>query len=472
MTMDRQCPRVVIGGTNSGVGKTSVTLALVAALRKRGMRVQTFKVGPDYLDPTYLAIASGRPCYNLDGWMMGPAYVRRLFATKAADADISVIEGVMGLFDGSDPVGPEGSTAEIAVALDAPVLLVVNVHGVARSISALVKGYAEFEPRLCVAGIVANQCGSERHGFWLGESLKAFGLPKPVAAPVRGAFPQLPSRHLGLVTASGRNLNESVLTELGNALERYGDVEEIVNIARSAAPVRRVAKNPTESTANGSIRVGLAYDEAFHFYYADNLEALETAGCKLIRFSPLRDEALPDDLDAVYFGGGYPEEYTSTLADNRGMLDSVRRFARSGRPVYAECGGLMYLSQGIRDREGRAFPMAGLLPAWTTMLDRLKSLGYVEVTLAEDSLFGKRGDCLRGHEFHYSELSGDPTESGDWTAVYRLGHMRSDRLTQEGFQLGRVLASYVHAHLASNPRAVRRFVSICRESSPSGVTEQ
>ncbi len=464
------CPRIVVAGTNSGVGKTSVTLALVAALRKRGLRVQTFKVGPDYLDPTYLTVASGRPCYNLDGWMMGMDYVRHLFATKAADADISVIEGVMGLFDGSDPVGPEGSTAEIAVALDAPVLLVVNVHGVARSISALVKGFTEFEPRLRVAGIVANQCGSERHGYWLGESLKAFGLPTPVATPVRGAFPRLAGRHLGLVTADDRNLPESVLSELGDALERYGSIDEIVAIARSASPVQSSSVNDAESCVERTVRIGLAFDEAFHFYYADNLEAFEAAGCRLIRFSPLRDEALPENLDALYFGGGYPEVYASTLAENSSMLDSVRSFARSGRPVYAECGGLMYLAQGIRDREGRAFPMAGLLPAWTIMLERLKSLGYVEVTLAEDSLFGNRGDRLRGHEFHYSELSGDPTESSDWKAVYKLKHMRSETLTREGFQLGRVLASYVHAHVASHPRAVRHFVSLCRGFTPAGET--
>lgn len=467
--MDARCPRIVVAGTNSGVGKTSVTLALVAALRKRGLRVQTFKVGPDYLDPTYLTIASGRPCYNLDGWMMGLDYVRRLFFAKAAEVDIAVIEGVMGLFDGSDPVGPEGSTAEIAVALDAPVLLVANVHGVARSISALVKGYAEFDPRLRIAGIVANQCGSERHGYWLGESLKAFGLPKPVAAPVRGAFPQLPSRHLGLVTASDRSLPESVLCELGDALERYGSIDEIVMIAQSAAPIHCPVEDAAESTPTESVRIGLAYDEAFHFYYADNLEALEAAGCAIIRFSPLRDEALPEELHALYFGGGYPEEHASTLAENRSMLDSVRRFAQLRRPVYAECGGLMYLAQGIRDRNGIAFPMAGLLPTWTIMLERLKSLGYVEVTLSEDSLFGRRGDRLRGHEFHYSELSGDPTQNSEWQTVYRLGHMRSDRLTQEGFQRGRVLASYVHAHVASRPRAVRHFLSLCRGDASSGV---
>ncbi len=224
----------MVAGTGSGVGKTSVTLALVTALRKRGLTVQTFKVGPDYLDPTYLSLASGRPCYNLDGWMTSREYVCDLFATRAAGADVAVIEGVMGLFDGSDPVSPEGSAAEIAAWLEAPVFLVVKVWGVARSVSALVKGYTEFEPQVKIAGVVANYCGSERHGSWLSESLSAFGLPPLVAALPRGSLPALPSRHLGLVTAHSGNLSDSTLFDLGEALEGFGSVEEILRIAQSA----------------------------------------------------------------------------------------------------------------------------------------------------------------------------------------------------------------------------------------------
>ena len=249
--MNVPCPRIVIAGTNSGVGKTSVTLALVSALRKRGLRVQTFKVGPDFLDPTYLTLASGRPCYNLDGWMTSKAYVHSLFLEKAASADVAVIEGVMGLFDGSDPVDSTGSTAEIAAWLDAPVLLVVNAHGVARSLAALVKGYTEFDPALTIAGIVANHCGSERHGELLEESLKAFGLPPAVAAVPRSAFPELPSRHLGLVTADARNVPEQLLEALGEALERHGRVDEILRIARSAPAISKTSA-PREQGGQGN----------------------------------------------------------------------------------------------------------------------------------------------------------------------------------------------------------------------------
>ncbi len=468
--MSASCPRIVIAGVSSGVGKTSVTLAVVSALRKRGLRVQTFKVGPDYLDPTYLSIASGQPCYNLDGWMAGTDYMARLFEEKSAHADISVIEGVMGFFDGSDPVGPEGSTAETARLLDAPVILVVNVHGMARSVAALVKGYSEFDPRVHVAGIIANQCGSERHGSWLAESLRANALPPAVAAIPRGAFPELPSRHLGLVTADSRNLTEGVLEALAGALERYGCLDDILRMAGvdsgtggnfSGAQKSRVSSPMQKKDRSAALRLGVAFDEAFHFYYPDNLEALEAVGFELVCFSPLIHQRLPENLDAVYIGGGYPEAHAEILAANRTMLDSIRLFGQSGKPLYAECGGLMYLAEGIELLDGVRYEMVGLIPQWTRMLARRRSLGYVEVSFSKDSLFGQAGQQLRGHEFHYSELVGDPAPSnGKWKHVYELKRRRNDEVAAEGFQRGNILASYVHAHFASRPEAVTRFASI------------
>ena len=451
----------MVAGTHSGVGKTSVTLALVSALTRRGLKVQTFKVGPDYLDPTYLTLASGRPCYNLDGWMAGRDHVMRIFQEKAASADIAVIEGVMGIFDGSDPVGPEGSSAEIAAWLEAPVLLVTHVHGLARSIAALVKGYATFDPHVHVAGVVANRCGSQRHGEWLGESLAAFGLPPAVAAIPRGAFPDLPSRHLGLVTADTRHFSPEVLSVLGETLERFGDLDRILAMARHAPDLEVGPVSQNQSHARGRARVGIAYDEAFHFYYQDNLDALEEHGCELVRFSPLSDRAVPDGLDGMYIGGGYPEVHAAALGDNRAMVAGMRDFSASGRPLYAECGGLMYLSQGIECLDGTRVPLVGVLPFWTRMLDRLKSLGYVEVTLSGASLFGSAGDRLRGHEFHYSELMSDEPVGNGWEDVYRGQRRRSQAIVREGFQRGQTLASYVHVHFASRPDAVEHFVSTC-----------
>ena len=459
------CPRVIIAGTNSGVGKTSVALALVCALKRRGLRVQPFKVGPDYLDPTYLSLAAGRPCYNLDGWMTGRGYVERLFVTRTGTADIAVIEGVMGLFDGSDPVHPEGSTAEIATWLDCPVILVINAHGLSRSVAALVKGYSTFEPQLKIAGVIANQCGSERHAAWLDESLNAFGLPRLVAAIPRGAFAELPRRHLGLVTASTGNLSRNVLDLLAAALENHGSVEDVLRIASSAPNLSFAPPKEEIKPVGRPVRLGIARDAAFHFYYPDNLEALTGTGSELVEFSPINDPTVPEALDSLYIGGGYPEEHSAALSENKTMLDSIRRFANEGKPVYAECGGLMYLSQGIESRNGERFPLVGLLPSWTRMLERLKSLGYVEVTLTRESLLGANGWTLRGHEFHYSDLLNDPTEDGQWSAAYRMKRRRTEKAVTEGFQRGRVLASYVHTHFASRPGSVEHFVSICRSAA-------
>lgn len=450
------CPRIVIAGTHSGVGKTSLTLAVVAALRKRGLKVQTFKVGPDFLDPSYLALASGRPCYNLDGWMAGRDYVCGLFARASENADISVIEGVMGLFDGADPDSSEGSTAEIARWLDAPVLLVVDAGGIARSIAAVVKGYVDFEADLNVAGVIANRCGSERHALWLAASLAAASLPPLAGAIMMDGLPHLPSRHLGLVTADSGNLSMSVLDGLGDALERYASIDEIIKTARNAPPAKIIV--PQKMASMKRISIGVAYDSAFHFYYKDLFDELELSGCTLTFFSPIADSRLPEGLDALYIGGGYPEAHAAALAANREMLSDIREFASSGRAVYAECGGLMYLCRDLETQEGIIYPMVGVIPASTRMLDRLKSLAYVDVTLNADSLWGVRGATLRGHEFHYSELTADPTENTEWTTVYTLKRRRCDNDTQEGFQNGRVLASYTHLHLAARPEMLKYFM--------------
>lgn len=453
----------MIGGTQSGVGKTSVTLGLVAALKRRGLRVQTFKVGPDYLDPTYLTLASGRPCYNLDGWMMGEPYVRGLFQRVAVDADIAIIEGVMGFFDGADPVTLEGSTAEIACWLDAPVALVANAHGAGRSFAAAVHGFATFEPGIRVAGVIANRCGSDRHAEWLRASLSGALLPPLLGTIKRGGLPELPSRHLGLVTADTKRFTQEVLDQLANAIESSVSLDRIVETARAAVPITLKDSNSTVGESSTKVRLGIALDEAFHFYYQDNLDAMERAGCELIPFSPLRDIALPQGLHGIYIGGGYPEEHAAALALNKGMLESVRKFAASDRVIYAECGGLMYLSKGIEVLDGTRHSLAGLIPAWTRMCPRRKSLGYVEAVMTRDTLWGTCGECLRGHEFHYSELVGAPAE---WETAYALHYRRSDHPTPEGFQRGSVLASYAHLHFASRPEAVSHFVQRLKSCNP------
>lgn len=450
-------PRILVAGTHSGSGKTSVAVALTAAMRRKGLKVQTFKVGPDFLDPTYLALASERPCYNLDGWMTGKAYVKELFRRATHDADLAVIEGVMGMFDGAYPDRPEGSTAEIALWLKAPVLLTVNVHGLARSLAALVYGYCRFDKRLNIAGIIANQGGSERHAEWLDKSLASSALAPMLGFIPRGAFPALPSRHLGLVSADQRNLSPAVLDQLSSVFERHSDLTRIMGKARSA-PELLCGKAPSAQPVSAArIRLGLAYDEAFHFYYQDNLDALVNIGCELVRFSPLRDRCLPEGLEGLYFGGGYPEEHAGRLAENWGMLEAVRQFALSGKHVYAECGGLMYLSRGIETSDGDGFPLVGILPVWARMLKKLKVLGYREVRFLADTPFGRSGAQIRGHEFHFSELMEDPCLSG-WQEAYELKARSSETPGFEGYQSGNTLASYIHLHWGSRSDVVTSFL--------------
>ncbi|MHB8875580.1 MAG: cobyrinate a,c-diamide synthase [Myxococcaceae bacterium] len=455
-----RCPRLVVAGTHSGAGKTSVALALTSALRRRGLVVQPFKVGPDYLDPTYLTVAAGRPCYNLDGWMAGREYVCGLFERASAGADVAIVEGAMGLFDGADPAGSEGSTAEIARWLQAPVVLVVDAHGAAGSLAATVEGFSRFDPDVKVEGVIANRIGGDGHRAWLAQALEARGLPALLGAVPRGAFPALPCRHLGLLSATRGNLTSETLGALADALERAADLARLIDLAGRAPPLESEAGLAPVAPRQGA-RLGVAFDEAFHFYYPDNLEALERCGAELVRFSPLEGGQLPEGVTGLYFGGGYPEAHAAALAANGGMSDAIRRFAASGRPLYAECGGLMYLAEGIELAGGERHRMVGLVPSWTRMLERRKALGYVEVTLTSGSLFGEAGTKLRGHEFHYSELVSDPLGAPGWSAAYSVARRRTGAVTPEGFQRGRVLASYVHAHFASRPQAAERFIAAC-----------
>jgi cobyrinic acid a,c-diamide synthase len=463
--MSRTLPRILIAGSQSGSGKTTLTIGLVAALRRRGLKVQTFKIGPDYLDPTWLAAASGRPCYNLDGWMSGRDYVQGLFSRVARDADVAVIEGAMGLFDGALATGSEGSSAEIARWLRAPVLLVVNAGGMGRSIAAVVAGFSGFEEGVTLGGVVANRCGSEKHRAVLGESLAFSNLPALVGAIPRAGLPALNSRHLGLETAEqGKNFSTDLLEEFAAAVEQHIDMEKVLDIACHASiiPVHSRNRAGDESPA-GPTRIAIARDEVFHFYYQDLMDELERLGCTIDFFSPLHQSSLPGRVDAVYVGGGYPEEFAGELAANRRMLDSMRAFARSGRPVYAECGGLIYLSNAITTFEGKRYPMLGVLPCETRMLRSRKRLGYVEVNLRRPTLWGAEGASLRGHEFHYSEMIGDVFGQNEWTCTYDVKTRKDSCVRGEGFYQprSRILASYIHLHLASRPAALVNFLNMC-----------
>jgi cobyrinic acid a,c-diamide synthase len=460
---------LVVGGARSGVGKTSVTLALVAALRRQGVAIQTFKVGPDFLDPTYLGRAAGRPCYNLDGWMMGSAAVRSSFASHAPSADLSVVEGAMGLFDGADPHNGEGSTAEIAMLLRAPVLLVVDAQGMSRSIAALVKGYTNFDPGVRIVGVILNRVGSARHAAWLEESLRAHSLPPVVGAIPTGALPSLPHRHLGLTTADDSTLPQAVLAQLAEAAKAHLKIDVILSLAEQAGATE-VADSGVPEPGLARPRVGVARDRAFHFYYQDNLDAL-AARAELIEFSPLADEGLPDRLDLLYLGGGYPELHATELAANKPMHAAVRCYAEQGRAIYAECGGLLYLAQSLQCLDGSSHEMAGLIPARARMQSRRAALGYVEASLIAPALLGPAGAAIRGHEFHYSTLDCEPEVlPSTWSRAYRLQRRRTAAVEEEGFARGNLLASYVHAHFATRSDVIDHLLRRCsRARTQQGI---
>jgi cobyrinic acid a,c-diamide synthase len=460
-------PRLVIGGVASGVGKTTVTVGLCRALRARGLRVAVFKCGPDYLDPTYHQRAAGQVCHNLDGWLMGRAAVVDTFTRASAGADVALIEGVMGLFDGAQVTGSDvdaGSTAQIAKWLGAPVMLVIDAGGMARSFAALAAGFATFDPDLRLAALFANNVGSRSHLDLLRRALTSAPGPTPLP-PLLGGLPvrpdeRFPERHLGLRSADRAAIPEPLFDAWGATMTEWCALDAVLDVARTAPPISVSAATTAPVVAAATrprpCRIGLAYDEAFHFYYEDNLRRLEALGAQLVRFSPLADEDLPD-VDALYFGGGYPELFADRLSANQTMRSAVTAFAARGRPIYGECGGLMYLAQAIRTRDGHDHPMLGLLPGCAVMSDRLEALGYVEVELQSAGPLGAPGLRFRGHQFRYSRLVGADSAQ----TVYSVRKRRGGEVFAEGYRAGNVLGSYVHAHWASNPLIAEGFVASC-----------
>jgi len=447
-------PRIVIGATGSGAGKTTVTVALIGALRARGLKVAAFKCGPDYLDPTYHARASGGPSHNLDGWMMGREAVLATFTRVARDADIAIIEGVMGLFDGATPTSDDGSSAEIAKWLAAPVLLTVDASGMARTIAAIAHGFSHFDPQLKLAGLICNRIGSRGH--------LALLKAASTETPVLGGFPldaelAFPERHLGLLTADEETLPQARFDAWAHRAGEWLDLDTILAFARSAPALPETES--TQPPVARPCRIGIARDAAFHFYYDDNLRRLEASGAELINFSPISDVSLPP-AGGLYFGGGYPEAAARQLSSNQPMIEAVRTFAARGGPIYAECGGLMYLARAIRALDGKSWPMAGLIPADAVMNDRLQALGYAEVETSEASLLGPAGVKFRGHQFRYSTLDPLPAAIAH---IYRVRPRWGGGEFAEGYHLNNVVASYVHAHWASNHAIPDAFVQACAD---------
>jgi len=452
--------RLLVAGVSSGSGKTTVTSALLAAFRRRGLRVQPFKAGPDYIDPGYLSTAAGVPARNLDPWLLSETRLADLFARAAATADLSLVEGMMGLYDGKADT-EEGSTAHLAKLLAAPVVLVIDAGKLSRTAAAIALGMQHFDPALPLAGFLLNGIASEGHRRWVAGPIEtATGLP------VFGYLPQradlaVPERHLGLIPTAEGGVGDAFFGRLAAQAEQTIDLDGILALAETA-PALSVAQSdlfPAEAIPPRT-RIAVAQDEAFSFYYQDNLDLLRAWGAELVPFSPIHDRVLPDGIGGVYLGGGFPEVYAASLAANQGMHAAIRLAARRGLPLYAECGGLMYLCQGIVDATGERHPMVALIPGWSTIDRPRLALGYRTGSAQRDSFLLRRGEPVRGHEFHWSNLQGGAVEGH---AAYTLDGAPA-RL--EGYADGGVLATYLHVHFGSDPRLAPRFVAACREHVP------
>jgi cobyrinic acid a,c-diamide synthase len=455
--------RIVLAGTQTSVGKTTVTLGLLAALRRIGVRGAPFKAGPDYIDPGLHAQAAGRPSRNLDVWLLDEPALRAVFARGMRAADLALIEGVMGLFDGIGAT-QTGSTAAVARALACPVLLVVDVARMSGTAAALVLGCQRMQPGIQLAGVVLNRVGSEGHLRATAEAIQA-----TTGLPVLGSLPDdpslaIPERHLGLVPAAEGGVPSRTLDRLAELVAQRFDLPAIRRIADQASKLVDAATARSIEPVAGGTRVGVADDRAFGFYYQDTIDILAECGAEIVRFSPLDDENLPADLDGLYIGGGFPELYATELSRNGGMRSAICAHAARGKPVYAECGGLMALGQTLTTFDGETLPMFGLLPVASRMQREALTIGYREVQALRDSPLMTTGARLRGHEFHWSVADTPP----EHLAAYRI--LGEDRV--EGFCHAATVASYVHLNMAGAPEVAQRFVQKCASSRHSTGTDR
>ncbi|MEM7028386.1 MAG: cobyrinate a,c-diamide synthase [Chloroflexota bacterium] len=449
--------RIVIAGTSSGVGKTTITMGLIAALRQQGLHVQPFKAGPDYIDPTYHTLAAGHPCRNIDTWMVPPERSLTMFEHASKDADIAVIEGVMGLFDGSSYLEETGSTAEIAKLIDAPVLLILDVGKMARSVGALSFGYANFDSGLKILGFILNRCGSKNHY----EGVKSV-VEMTTGKPVLGWLPKeanlyIPERHLGLVPTDERGELTAFINSVATLITQHFDLKKILSLLPewSISPTKADHKISPISHSS-SPKIAVARDAAFSFYYEDNLDYLRRAGAEIVFFSPLEDCQLPAGTKGLYLGGGFPEIYAAQLANNQPMRQAIQAAYANNIPIYAECGGFMYLTETIIDQDKRAHAMVGLIPGITEMQDKLASLGYRLVESSGNFLL-PAGQVTRGHEFHWTKWRTDETLS--FSPAWHVQPRRANSTVMpSGYTKRNLVASYIHLHFAYEPRLAENFV--------------
>jgi cobyrinic acid a,c-diamide synthase len=452
--------RLTVAGLAGDTGKTLVSTGLVRTLKRRGLRVATFKKGPDYIDSAWLAAAAGTAARNLDTYLMPDSAIHASLARAARGSDVAVIEGNRGLFDGMDSEGSH-STAQLAKLVGAPVVLVVDATKVTRTVAAQVLGCEVMDPKLNLAAVILNRVASGRH-----EAVIREAIAETTDVPVLGAIPRtenldLPSRHLGLVTVAEHPRSEEMLERAASLVERFVDVGGLLKVAREAPRLEIVSESPRPAPPAARVRIGVARDVAFSFYYPENLEELEQAGAELVYFSPTTDETLPQ-VDAIYIGGGFPEVYAARLAENRPFRHELKRRIAEGLPAWAECGGLMYLAQQLVT-EGVSRPMVGTLPIHVEQTPRPQGHGYVAARVDSPNPFLADGSVIRGHEFHYSRITEGTDALRTVLAIDRGVGLGGGR---DGVQVGSVVATYTHLHAAGVPEWAPAMVRAARGGEP------
>ena len=471
---------LIIAGERSGVGKTTVTLALLSFLSRQKRTIQSFKVGPDYIDPMFHQQVTGRPSRNLDSLLTSERYVQECFTRHVQGVDYALVEGVMGLFDGASGQDDWASTAHVARLLQLPVLLVLDCSRLSRSVAAIAHGYKTFDPRIQLAGVVLNRIGSDRHLELLKDALE------PLQIPILGVLRRqdtitIPDRHLGLVPTAEMSALDALFDRLAHLGDSCFDWERLFPLLTPSSPPlsRQGIPNPSvfappltqeglggvlgvEAGSQTPIRVAVACDRAFSFYYQDNLDILQQLGAQLVSWSPLTDSALPADVQGLYFGGGFPEVFAQQLAENTNARAAVQKAIFQGMPTYAECGGLMYLCEQITDFQGKSWSMVGVLPTTTVMGKRL-SVGYRQATALQDSPLLSAGAMVWGHEFHHSQLTAMPEKPLFETRGY--DQRGQGKATTEGWRLHQLHASYVHLHWGGHPQIPAQFLQSCQQFS-------
>ena len=443
---------ICIAGTSSGDGKTVVTLALLRALKMHGIEVQPFKCGPDYIDGVFHKQSCGKTSINLDSFMMGSDAVKKSFKKHTQNCDVAVTEGVMGLFDSAKVGDLSGSTADVTATINSKIILVVNAKGMANSIAAIVQGYCNLQPNTQIIGVIANKVGSQRHAQILSESLEIYDLPPLLGYLQRDDHLILPERHLGLKPFFENNKSEDWFNYLGEKATECFDINKILQLTESKRPELKQSQNSKLPKILKNIRIAYALDEAFNFYYSDNLALLQELGAELIPFSPINDTDLPENINGIYIGGGFPEEFAKQLSNNSKMLSEIKKFAKNAKNnqqfIYAECGGYMYLTNYIIDKDEKRYNMCGVINTHAIMTNKRRALGYriAQINIPRiNHIIGKDIE-LRGHEFHWSTIDESNYNNHLFT---NIKNSRGNLLENCGYNNNNIFASYIHINIAN-----------------------